>query len=109
MPLNVTFFKFKFILFALIIVVKLIKTFFIVNSSKKINDQKKKNRINTCRKKCIVAKRAEGFEFATSTNWGGYTILDKGVRDKDPSKAIPNKGGPETSLLRSPEIGFPAF
>ena len=39
-----------------------------------------------------VTKRAEAFESAISTNWGGYTILDRGV----PDKGAPFKGGPET-------------
>ena len=39
-----------------------------------------------------VTKRAEAFESAISTNWGGYTILDRGVPDKDPPKAPALRG-----------------
>lgn len=39
-----------------------------------------------------VATRAEAFELAISTNWGGYTILDRGVPDIDPPKTPALRG-----------------
>lgn len=78
MPLNVTFFKFKFIIFALIIVVKLIKTFFIVNSSKKINDQKKKKQDQHVQKEVYSDQKSRRFRVCHQHKLGW--IYDFGQR-----------------------------
>ena len=68
-----------------------------------MKEDKKDNRINILRRKtCVVAKRAEAFELATSSY--------KGTRDRDHCrKAVFSRGVQKVLKLRYSEMGFPAF